>query len=132
MTLESHESVEVLERDGYLEAHYLGRYSFDGYVRQMEASILACTKRDLDLLLVDIRSLEGYTPTTYERHQIGIAGASLSRGLSKVAVLATREQVGSDEFSTTVARNRGLSIQAFQDRDEALRWLLAPPKRPES
>ncbi len=132
MNGDSGESVEVQERDGYLEARYLGRYSLDSYVRQMETSILACTKRNLDLLLVDITSLQGYTPTIYERHQIGVAGASLSRGLARVAVVASREQSGGDQFSTTVARNRGLTTQLFENRDEALRWLLAPSKMPEA
>src|SRR5262245_59732533 len=121
MTGESGESVEILERDGYLEARYLGRYTFDAYVRQIETSVLACTGKNLDLLLIDITSLQGYAPTIYERHQIGVAGASLSRGLARVAVVASREQTGGDQFSTTVARNRGLSIELFEDRDEALR-----------
>jgi hypothetical protein len=118
-------TVEVLERGSYVESRYLGTYSLDRYKTQMELSTRACLDRKVNLLLVDITDLAGFRPTTFERHAIGIHGASVSRSLSKVAVLGTREQIG-DGFSTTVARNRGLAIRAFLDRDEALRWLLNP------
>ena len=115
--------VEVVDGDSYLEARYLGSYSLPQYKVQMEISVRACTERKRDLLLVDITSLAGYHPTVMERHEIGILGAQLSRSLSKVAVLGTPEQIR-DSFAATVARNRGLAIQAFVDRAEALRWLL--------
>ena len=119
--------LELREQDGVLEARYLGTYSFERYKDLMERSTRACTERGKVLLLVDITDLAGYAPTTLERHQIGITGAALSRHLERVAVLATLEQVGPDPFATTVARNRGLSIQAFVDRDAAVRWLLEDP-----
>jgi hypothetical protein len=90
----------------------------------MRRSTQACTERDIVRLLVDITELQGYAPTTMERHDIGVTGASLSRNLEKVAVILCPKQNNSDMFSTTVARNRGLSVQAFVDREEALRWLL--------
>ena len=31
--------VQILERDGYLEARYLGAYSINQYLRQMERSV---------------------------------------------------------------------------------------------
>lgn len=125
-------AVEVLDHGTFLEARYLGAYALARYKRQMEESVKACLERDLDLLLVDITGLAGYAPSTYERHQIGTLGAALSRELKKVAVVATTAQMGPDVFATMVARNRGLSIQPFQDREEAVRWLLARPKRPKA
>jgi hypothetical protein len=116
--------LELHERDGCLEARYLGTYSLERYKSQMERSTRACTEQGIARLLVDITDLVGYAPTTMERHEIGTAGAALSRHLEKVAVVATIEQLGPDTFATTVARNRGLSIQAFPDRDSALRWLI--------
>jgi hypothetical protein len=116
--------VQILERDGYLEARYLGVYSIDRYLRQMERSVQACTDRNLDLLLVDITDLAGYRPTTFERHHIGTLGASLSRGLEKVAALVSPGQLPSDQFAILVAQNRGLKIQIFTDRAKAIEWLL--------
>ena len=123
--------IDLIEREGYLEARYLGAYTLDRYKKQMEFSTRACAERDLSLLLVDISGLEAYRPTTMELHEIGVLGASLSRHLDRVAVLAKMEQIGPDPFETTVARNRGLSIRAFQDRGAALQWLLGnSPERP--
>jgi len=51
----------------------------------------------------------------------------VSRDLVKVAVLGKREQIGSESFASMVARNRGLNVQAFVDRAEAVAWLLKPP-----
>jgi hypothetical protein len=116
--------LDLQERDGYLEARYLGRYSLERYKSLMERSTKACTERGLPRLLVDISDLQDYAPTMMERHEIGVAGAALSREIERVAVIATLEQVGPHSFSTTVARNRGLSVRSFHDREEALRWLL--------
>ena len=44
--------------------------------------------------------------------------------LNKVAGIATSEQRG-DKFGAMVARNRGLNVDVFVDRAEAVRWLLA-------
>ena len=121
---ESPAEIEIFEREGYLEARYLGTYALDRYKKQMELSTRACLERDRSLLLVDITELLAYRPTTMELHEIGVLGASLSRHLERVAVLARMEEIGPDPFATTVARNRGLSIQAFQDRGAALQWLL--------
>jgi hypothetical protein len=119
--------IEVHPRDDYLEARYLGTYSLQGYRRQIELTSRACNQYGKSLLLVDITDLQGYSPTTFERHEIGTIGASLSRHLDRVAMIGTSTQIERDEFATTVARNRGLSIETFLDRDAALRWLLATP-----
>lgn len=121
--------VQIIERDGYLEARYLGTYSIGLYLRQMERSVQACKDRNLTLLLVDITDLAGYRPTTFEAHRIGTEGASLSRSLEKVAALVTAAQLPPDPFASLVAQNRGLKIQAFTDRAQALEWLL-PEKKP--
>ena len=124
------DDLECLDRDGYFEARYLGTFSIQRYLDQMERSVRACEERKRSLLLVDITDLHGYNPTTYERHQIGVTGAALSRGLSKVAVIVSDAQVRPraepDFFATTVARNRGLEIRTFFVRAEAVDWLLAP------
>jgi hypothetical protein len=120
------DEIEILERAGYLETRYLGRYDLARYKLQMELSVRACQDHHLDLLLVDLTSLLDFRPTLHERHEIGVAGANLSRKLSKVAVVGTAEQIPADQYATTVAQNRGLRIQAFRDRAKAVEWLIAP------
>jgi hypothetical protein len=112
------------DRDGYLEARYLGTYSLERYRKQMELSTRACAEYGRSLLLVDITALQGFSPTTFERLELGTIKASLSRHLDRVAVIGTSKQIERNEFTTTVARNRGLLIEVFLDRGDALRWLL--------
>jgi hypothetical protein len=124
------DDLEILKRDGYLEARFLGSYTITNYLSQMDRSVAACLDAGLKLLLVNFTDLAEYRPTTADRHKIGVQGAALSRRLSKVAVLLAPRQDDPDRFITRVARNRGLTVQAFQDRGKAVEWLLAPQEIP--
>lgn len=116
------DSVELLPREGYLEARHRGAYSQAAYREFIVRSIQACVEQRLDLLLVDISELTDFRPTATERYEMGILGSSAAMSLTRVAVFGTPEQVHGG-FATLVARNRGLDVRSFTDRDEALRWL---------
>ena len=120
------DDVVMLQHEGYVEARYLGTYSFEGYKSRMEVSVRSCLERKHTLLLVDITDLIDYHPSVAELHKIGVYGAELSRDLRKVAVIAERKQVGEEPFASMVARNRGLRIRVFLDRAQAVAWLLDP------
>ena len=123
------EDLQIRKHDGYLEARFLGCYTLRVYLSQMERSVEACLAAGLDLLLIDFTDLDRYRPTTADRHKIGAQGAALSRTLSKVAILLSPQQDDPDRFITRVARNRGLTVQAFLDRAVAVEWLLAPQEK---
>ena len=122
------QDVELIAREGYLEARYLGAYSFERYVRQMDVSVAACGERGHTLLLVDITNLEGYAPTLVERYRIGEHGASISGKLSRVAAFGTPVQIP-ESFASLVASNRGLMIRAFTDRAAAVAFLMEAIRR---
>jgi len=126
MTEEVDRGIEVLAGGGFVETRFLGVYSIERFAEQMKASARACIDRNCDRLLVDISVLAEYYPTTLERYTIGTLGASVRRGLSKVSVIGTWEQVGRDQFASVVARNKGLPVSVFLSRDEAIAWLLSP------
>jgi len=116
------DGIEFIPREGYLEALHRGIYSEHPYKKFIAGSIQACKDHGVDLLLVDISTLEGFHPTPTQRYEMGNLGSQLGRGLTRVAILGTPEQI-EEQFGTLVARNRGLDIQAFTDHSEALRWL---------
>jgi hypothetical protein len=116
--------VEMIERKGYWEARYLGAYAKARYMKQMEQSVRVCEENKATRLLVDIRPLTGFTPTTQERYEFGKHGASISRNLDRVSVIGTAEQIDPEQFATMVARNRGLQVRAFTDPKAAVDWLL--------
>jgi len=117
------DGVELLSREGYFEARHRGAYSPGPYKEFVAASIRSCLDHQRDRLLVDISGLRDFNPTATQRYEIGSLASKLGTGLARVAVFGTVEQIEA-QFGTVVARNRGLDVRAFTDRDEALRWLL--------
>jgi hypothetical protein len=117
--------LEIVERKDFLEARYLGSYALDRYKSLMQASVLAAKDRKLTRLLVDIRSMTNFAPSTADRYELGKFGAEISARL-RVALLVTAEQA-KDTFATLVAKNRGLQIETFTDRAAAEKWLLNTP-----
>src|SRR5262245_55823889 len=93
MAQKSEVQVEFVDHEQYVEARYLGTYALPRFLKQMGLSARACEERGRDLLLVDLTRLSGYRPTVFERHEIGSAGATLSRNLGKVAVVLLQEQI---------------------------------------
>ncbi len=89
----------------------------------MDLAVRACQERGLSLLLIDYTPLTP-VPTTIERFEISAHGARACAALTKLAGIATPEQRG-DKFGAMVARNRGLNVDVFVDRAEAIQWLLA-------
>ena len=53
----------------------------------------------------------------------------ISEGL-KVALLVTPAFLDPNKFGIVVARNRGLMVEGFTDRQRALDWLLSPAPGP--
>jgi hypothetical protein len=118
------DGVEMVRHKGYWEARYLGAYAFARYKKQMEISVRACEEQDGVLLLVDIRSLQDFKPSTQERYEFGKYGAEISKKLERVSVVGEAVQLDPEQFATMVARNRGLKVRAFTDRNAAVEWLL--------
>jgi len=118
------DGVEMVRHKGYWEARYLGAYAFARYKKQMEKSVRACEEKNGTLLLVDIRGITDFKPSTQERYEFGKYGAEISRNLERVSVLLSEQQVDPDSLSSLVARNRGLKVRAFTDRKAAIEWLL--------
>ena len=119
------EDIEFTEGKGFLEARFLRTFSLEHHKGQILASVQAARKRKLTRLLVDLREMSGYNPSTTDRFEIGRFGAEVSGGFRVAVLLTTRQAM--DPFAAKVAQNRGLGIEVFGDRSEALEWLLGKP-----
>jgi hypothetical protein len=115
--------IEFVPRERYLEARHRGAYSHEAYKTFIARCMDACGEHGMSLLFVDITSLTGFHPNAAQRFEMGSIAAKRGNRLDRIAILGTPEQV-EQQFGTLVARNRGLNVQAFTDRDEALRWLI--------
>lgn len=77
----------------------------------------------VDRLLADVREQQALP----EPFEMFLFVATVTKGM-KVAYLLRRDgpTVGAVRFAQTMLRNRGVWVMDFEERDEALEWLLAP------
>jgi hypothetical protein len=123
MPIEPDKDIQIFPQQGYLEVRFLGAFAVPRFNRQVDLAVRACLERGLSLLLLDYTPLTP-VPTTVERFEISTHGAKACAALTKVAGFATPAQRG-DKFGAMVARNRGLNVDVFIDKAEAIQWLLA-------
>jgi len=126
------EDLDVRDREGYVEACFLGEFSVERFNRQADAASRACRDRSQPRLLVDLTRLENAHPSTLERYDLALHAVKASAGL-KVALLTRSDFLDPAKFGIIVAQNRGLTVDAFLERPAALAWLLAgdaPPAAP--
>ncbi len=115
------EDLKIIGHEEFIEVQSSGPYSLARFKDHMMKAVVATKEKRLKYMLLDVRGLEG-TPSTLDRHDLGRSGVE-NKVDFKVAALVTPEQA-KDNFASTVARNRGVNVQTFTDRDKALAWLL--------
>ncbi|SRR5258708_5443435 len=120
------DGLELEERDGYLEARFLGAFMIDRFKRQAEAASHACRERKLKNLLVDLLPLDAAL-STLERYELASHAVRVSAGL-RVALLVAPSLLDPNKFGILVAQNRGLVVDAFTERQKAIDWLQADAK----
>jgi hypothetical protein len=117
--------LEFLDRDGYLDVRALGDYTLAQMKSQLERAVEEARTRKAGGLLFDITAIQGYRPTTAERFQIGSHIADLIREFPRFACLANVDQIDRQNFTARVATNRGQPAPVFNDRKDAVAWVLS-------
>src|SRR5262249_12678262 len=113
---------EIHDRDGYVEARFLGAFSIGSFQRQADAASRACRDNEHRKLFVDTTCFD-VSPSLTERYELATHAVRASQGL-KVALLVTAKFLDPAKFGIVVAQNRGLVVEAFLERQKALEWLL--------
>ena len=75
-------------------------------------------------VLVDFTTAEGPV-SLMERLEMAEVLAATTPRTMKLAAVVTRQQLDPQRFGETIARNKGVNMRVFLDRDRALRWLLS-------
>ncbi len=114
--------VEILPQKRYLEVRFLGDFKVARFKEQVDLAVAACKERKGARLLLDYSPLGPTIPGTMDRYEISAHAARVAVNI-KIAGLARPEQIG-EKFGKMVARNRGLNVDVFADRKEAIDWLL--------
>jgi hypothetical protein len=117
--------IEIVPRDGYTAVRFLGKFSVAGFQRRAEAAAQACRDGGTGRLFVDASAYD-VVPTILERYELASHAVKISAGL-RVALVVDPAFFDPNKFGITVAQNRGLTVDAFTDRQTAVDWLLASP-----
>ena len=118
--------IEVLQE--YARVRLAGEHSFRGAVERVKDAIRSCRDQRIRKLLVDSLDVRGFDPpTTIERLWMAeeIAEA-VGGGAVKIAIVTRPEMVDKHKFGVMVSQLRGLEVDVFLSKEEALAWLLAP------
>jgi len=118
-------SPTVTEREGYLEVALEPSTSARSILHQFEEIVEICIARKPERLFVDFSAVTGKY-STLERYDMGMIGSRLVSHVGRVAVLMSPEVIDPEKFGVQVAQNRGLHVDNFTDRAEALAWLRGP------
>lgn len=116
-------TVEMVEDVGYVTVVLTGNVNKSEHEASTEEASAALTANDCRKLLVEATRANHRMPVTEnydfasalrERHPLGI----------RISVLVLDEDLDHVKFVETVARNRGVDLTVFSDREQALNWLL--------
>jgi hypothetical protein len=114
----------LMQHEGFSEARVPESTSLEAIRLFLNQILEACATLKPPRLLVNMSALK-ITLSTTERYDIGMLGSRLAPHVQRVAVLASAPLIDREKFGVMVASNRGLTVDIFSDRTEALAWLLA-------
>jgi hypothetical protein len=119
--------LSYLAEDRYVWAQFTGPWTVDGLCKSGASLLAECVLRNQSLLLIDLSKLPPAPLSTYDRFRLGTSTLIFNQKLRKVAVLAYSGMIDPERFGETVAQNRGVPIQVFDEPGAAQRWLMAGP-----
>jgi hypothetical protein len=73
-------------------------------------------------VLSDERKLK-YSLSVFDTYQLAEKASDMVRGLGKVAIVCSKNDIGDGKFFETVAVNRGMRVLVTSEYQEALDWL---------
>jgi hypothetical protein len=119
----------TLETDGqFLAAVISGTVSFNAIWQALKQVCDTALQKNCTRILVDALGAQGIT-TTIDRYNLGVKLVNYCHEKQLRPMLAFVGQPPVvDGFGVVVAKNRGLFIERFSTRKEALEWVRAVPK----
>ena len=96
--------------------------SLEEVIAYGEAIMAEATKHGCTRILVDERQLE-YRLSTVDTYELANYYAKTFRGIAKVALVTSSENLEDAKFWETAVRNRGLFYRIFTSKEEAEVWL---------
>lgn len=116
------DNVEILKAEDFIHITFSGRFTPEVAKRCVDEMVAACKREKCAKVLFDCRPMAG-DMSVMNRFEIARYGAVTIPHSVKIAMLARRDQISTDNFFENVARNRGVTVTVFSEIDKAIRWL---------
>ena len=114
--------IEAFPDEGYILLEHYGEIS----VAEVDAARLdvmeQVVKHAMTAILVSVIGVTNKL-STFDAFYVTESHGKIKHPNMRGALLARSDQMADAKFMETVARNRGMNIWAFADKEEALAWL---------
>lgn len=114
--------IEVYPEDGYISLEHEGNIMLDEINEARTEVIEQMMEHQIPNGLISVLGVSNRL-STFEAYFVTEAHGKVKHPAMRGAILARPDQMTDVKFMETVARNRGMNIRAFDNRDEALAWL---------
>jgi hypothetical protein len=102
----------------------IGRVNFEHAIESMARSMVHARACGCSDLLINVSGYDGLaSPDIFVRHQLAVRWAESAGSKLHVAIVASRDLVDPDKITITMAQNRGVTGDVFNDETAAIRWL---------
>lgn len=115
--------------EGCLFVRYAGEFSEENARAVVDAMVDACRRHGCRRMLLDVTEMTGPMPQM-SRFVIAEYGAVKILPYMAIALLGREDQAPPDDLFEVAARNRGVNVRVFTDRDAARCWLDCQPSFP--
>jgi hypothetical protein len=119
---------DLIIHDGYASIVLTGTRSFDDALSDLLATLEKSIEYGVSRVLVDALELDGFeSPDVMQRYTLSTEAARIAIGKAVIAFVTRQEFIDPRRFGVLVAVNRGLNVQVFSNRNEAVVWLQGCP-----
>jgi hypothetical protein len=108
----------------------VGQVSLDRAIEMVDAALAYARRHGIRDVLVNGLGLTGFpSPTLSERFFLAEKWALTAGGAVRLSMVCHAHMIDPEKFGMTVANNRGLVSDVFDNEPDAVAWLdrLAPP-----
>ncbi|MBI1784673.1 hypothetical protein HYR69_05965 [Candidatus Sumerlaeota bacterium] len=119
------EAREIEDREGYLYVRAFGVLTAANNIAHLRAAHDEAVRRGYNRILLDVTNETGDL-SFLSRFYLADEVSTFWQRQIRLSVFARPEQLDPGRIAMVTANNRGISVQAHTDADEAIAWLLKP------
>jgi hypothetical protein len=127
--------INHLEEENIIETVYRNKVKLIDVSIVFQKNLLLAKKHRINLFLVDCTEMVDTKSMVVENYEAGILFRQLIKQIPKRvknAIILSHHQLARENllFFEMVTRNRGVNVRTFENREDALSWLLQRDTEP--